>query len=82
MNVPEGTWPASLVPRRRFRVSLVGCSDGLLCPGFVASSRAAKNPTGIILLGWTVLGWAIALTWYVCAEAPAEAPAKPAVPAS
>jgi len=38
-------------------------------PSFVANSNKHKNLTGIILLnlllGWTFLGWVIALVWSV-----------------
>jgi hypothetical protein len=41
-------------------------------PTWVAISRGAKNACGILLLnlflGWSLLGWVIALIWSVCAE--------------
>lgn len=41
-------------------------------PGLVASWRDAKNKNGIavlnLILGWTFLGWAIAMVWAFCAE--------------
>jgi len=41
-------------------------------PSFVANSKKHKNLTGIILLnlllGWTFLGWVIALVWSVQAQ--------------
>lgn len=55
-------------------------------PTFIASKRNHPNGTGIFLLdlflGWTFIGWLVALIWSVSAIRSAEASAKSPVEAT
>jgi hypothetical protein len=46
-------------------------------PSIVALARSKRDIAGIILLnfflGWTMIGWVVALVWAVKADAPAVA---------
>lgn len=50
-------------------------------PAFIAARREHPNQQGItllnLLLGWTFLGWVIALVWAVSYSPPATAPLEP-----
>jgi uncharacterized RDD family membrane protein YckC len=43
-----------------------------LAPAFIAARRKCKSSAGIVvldlLLGWTLLGWVIAMVWAVSGE--------------
>lgn len=53
-----------------------------LLPGFVAARRKCKSGAGIVilnlLLGWTFVGWVVALVWAAVGE-PKPALAIPAI---
>lgn len=48
------------------------CALIYFLPGIIATSRHHKNSTGVFILnlflGWTFLGWVVALVWSVAAK--------------
>lgn len=51
---------------------------GYLIPGFVAAQRRHRDATAILLLniflGWTLIGWVVALVWAAKSQSPASDP--------
>jgi hypothetical protein len=51
-------------------------------PLWVAAARGCKAGAGIgvvnLFLGWTFIGWVVALAWAACGETKAASPVQPA----
>jgi 4-amino-4-deoxy-L-arabinose transferase-like glycosyltransferase len=61
-------------------ILVVGCIAFYFLPSIVAASRHKRSENAIVatnlLLGWTLIGWIVALIWALTADPP-ESPALP-----